>query len=571
MTSKLTKIIALSGALLSANPVLADINEYLVPETAPGNVHTEINQNTDFYLHGSQEISFNELIKAAKGERELFRVLLPGKLGNIYPERVKESFFEDVTEILNNLESVKNNPANSNIISPHIEDIPFDKLKQAIRDEDFLSARFYGQQVATHLEILLNKIQDSNILQQIEDAVLIKSRTLEELKKIKECLVDDNIWDDDGWNTELYGKASTSIDTSMTFEDERGNIGKIEQYNGIDGKGFGFGGVVYDLSDIKHFNLFGEINLRAYYELNREWQQINATQLSINGSGIGFIERYFQKGKTLRDYKLSASLEQGINLITEESKIETEGKSLLSHLFYNKKGRTSLFLDFGLEETEQIITDILTDKKYSTYESRILKNVLISHEDGEFTPFVSLRDGEITLGTFVNSRYLTGRIDENENIEFYVKLNTGDGNKVQRFMQEMERIKHNHHPGTESKIKRLREQMNRELSGILFRYSHNLNEEEYSVLIGKGKFTLEVGQSIDDWVTTNFASLNLFGINFIGEIGKDTKYDLTTRKYLLQLPTLRAKNFGTMFFEVEYEPKERHPNMNYRIGITKTF
>lgn len=581
-SSKLTKILALAG-LLSANVQAADLNEYIPVQdredryettvsSSEVEMHTELHNFTEFYGRGSKEVDFHKVLDSIGSTDKLLRALLPGNLGDIYPERLQQYLFADINEIKLNLLNLQNDPSISDLINYPYKDIPFDKFIEAIENKDITSAKIYGNKIASTLKYLKEEVKDADILHKLEDAVKIESRTLAELNRIKPFLLDKNVWDKDGWERNLDARVSNSTHSSMHFKDKNGNNTTIEQAKVLNGDIQGGGGIIYNFDDLLNLNLLGKIDLCAFYDLNWEWNEIDATQVKVNNFGIGTSEKYYEKGHKKKLYGLEASLFSGIEKTKEKIDLEESGKSYLTHVVYDKKGKLNLFINLGREEITSTVKDDVKDTSTTETNLENYTRFFASKSFDTFTPFISLKEDKNNTGVFINSKYLTAKADTDKNLELYVKLNTKDGNKVLEYMEEVEKLKHSLYAGSKNKIEKLKEKMNRDIGGIMLKYAENLNEKEYSVLLGKGKLALEVGQTIDDWVQTNFATLSINGVNLSAKSGKDIKSGLETRSYSVTLPTLRSKNLGTMFLDFEYDltDKER-PAVNYKISFTKRF
>ncbi len=562
MVKSLTKIIALAG-LLSASPMQGQV----YPTSA--RMHTEIAPQLEVYVRG-KDVDFDKLLDAILDSDDLLKALLPGNLGDIDSNLLTQYFFQDLSQIMYNVEQLLQDPANAKVVNFPIDQLPIDELKQAIEDENQLIAGFYVGKIVESLDLLKQEFENANMADKLENVVKIKSLTLKELLRVTPFLLDPKVWDKDGWSVDLYGKASGSIHSSMTLEDKEGNIAVLEQYKGINGEGFGSGGVVYDFKSLD-FDLSAGLSFCAHYDLNKFWEEVDAFQFLFNEFGLGFSKNYSESSQSKRLYSFDADLVNGIRFNQEVIDSVEIGKSSLAHIVYDKKGKLNLFLNIGYQETESTITDNLTETEILKQGQEVIANLFTSRSIGNYTPFISVKDKQGNFGMFVNSKLFTGKADSDDNLEFYIKINTKDGSRVLQYMQEIEKLNHSLYPGSKNKIEKLRERMNRKIGGIMFRYAQNLKEKEYSVLLGKGKVSLEAGQTLDDWVTTNFANLNLFGFNLKLEAGKDKRYGMETRSYSINLPTFRARNFDIRL-GLEYDlGDEKHPDMSLGFSITRQF
>jgi hypothetical protein len=557
---------------------------------------TEISEHFELEGYFDQGVSFKEVLSSIGDKDKLLAAMLPQsyKFFTEYDsDTLKAYFIDDITTIKNNLTTLAQNPAIQNPWNYEYNKIPFDELIDAIEHRDRDSAEMYLTQIQDSLEdiqTMAHDLKDFDLAERVEQAFRIESKTIAEIQRLKpyfEQMIHDPMWREGGFSREVDVNAHSSTYSSMEFADGDDKA-KIEQAKILSARGKGNGHLKFKFDRSKfdrlrdnpmeivdeavarkghlahYFDDIMTFDASAAYHLEYNLDEIDAFRFSFNEAGFGVNKKHFERGGDNFDTQLHLDL-HNFDLSKSESEYEEIGDSELTHFFIDHKGKTNLFVDLGFESTDSVLEDEVENTFTKKHDSRTMANLMASRELGNYAPFVKVQNNETDYGLYLNSKLLTGRTGSDDTHEVYVKIGKKDSERLMKYIQQIDLARVSHFEGRDNQIESLRNRINEELGGLMFRYSQALDKKEYSVLLGKGKLYLEAGQSSDDWLKSNFARLNLFGVHLSAEFGKKLENEVDTQTYELNLP-LHTDKFNGFFLDVEHSiTEDERPTMNYQI------
>ncbi len=564
--------------------------------------HTEISEHFELEGYVNEGVSLKEVLKSAGDKDKLLAAIFPQsyRFGvECDSGRLKAYFIDDITQIKNNLIDLAQNPAIQKPLNYGYDKIPFDGLIDAIEHEDRDSANKHLSQIRDSLEDMqdmAHDLKDLDLAARIEQAFRIRSRTLAELQRLRpyfDQLIHDPMWKKGGFSRDVDVRAHSSAYSSMEFADGKDRA-KIEQAKVLSARAKGCGHLRFRLDRSKFgrlrnnpkdildeaiarrghlahcFDDIMTVDASAAYHLDYQLDEIDAFRFSFKEFGFGAGKKHFERGVNDLAVQLHLDLAD-FDFSNSKSESEETGDTALTHFFIDHKGKTNLFLDLGFESTESILEDEITHEFIKKRGSRALANLMASRNIGNYAPFFKVQDGEAGCGLYLNSRLLGGRTGIDGIHEIYAQIGKKDSTRLMEYIRQIDIARTSHFAGRDNQIESLRNRINEELGGLMFRYSQQLDKKEYSVLLGKGKLYLEAGQSIDGWLRSNFARMNLFGAHLSAEFGKKAEDGVDTQNYQLNLP-LHTDDFGGFFLDVEHSVSEEdRPAVNYQIRRTIRF